>query len=186
MSALMHITMQKCGHTRASQQGAALIVSLVFMLILTIISIASLQTATLQERMAGNMKENTIAFQSAEAALRTAEEVLRSGILPGFDGTGGFYQSCPDPGDTRDACKYPAWADYDSVGWLSLNNKIPDAAKQPEYIIQQMNRAGNKNEVLDADRPVSRDGFYRIIARGYGFSDRSMVVLTTTYKRQEL
>ncbi|WP_373093081.1 PilX N-terminal domain-containing pilus assembly protein, partial [Zhongshania sp.] len=48
------------------QSGAALIVSLVFMLILTIISIASMQTATLQERMAGNMKDNTIAFQAAE------------------------------------------------------------------------------------------------------------------------
>ncbi|MDF1691176.1 MAG: PilX N-terminal domain-containing pilus assembly protein [Zhongshania sp.] len=176
----------RTSRNRDSQRGAVLIVSLVFMLILTIISIASMQTATLQERMAGNMKENTIAFQSAEAALRTAEAVLRSGILPGFDGTGGFYQSCPDPADTRDACKYPAWADYDSAGWLSLSDKIPDVAKQPEYIIQQLNRAGNKNEVLDSDRPVSRDGFYRVIARGFGYSDRSMVVLATTFKRQEL
>ena len=169
-----------------TQRGAALIVSLVFLLILTIISVASLQTATLQERMAGNMKDNAVAFQAAEAALRSGEAVLRSGVLPGFDGTGGFYQSCPDPSDSRVACKNPDWLNYDSVGWFRLKDKISDVAKQPEYIIQQLNRAGNKTETLDADRPVSRDGFYRIIGRGYGYSDRSMVVLATTYKRQEL
>ncbi|WP_373083410.1 PilX N-terminal domain-containing pilus assembly protein [Zhongshania sp.] len=167
------------------QSGAALIVSLVFMLILTIISIASMQTATLQERMAGNMKDNTIAFQAAEAALRLAEVDLKSGVVGVFDGTGGRYLSCPDPGDTRTACASPDWADYKSSGWKVLVNKVPDVSKQPEYIIQQLNRASSKDTVLDSDRVVARDGFFRVIARGYGASDRNMVVLTTTFKRKE-
>jgi len=172
------------GKCTASQRGAVLIVCLVFMLILTIISVTSLQTSTLQERMAGNMKDTTIAFQAAEAALRNAENLLRTGVS-GFSGSNGRYLSCPDPGDTRAACKIPDWQDYASNGWLSLDKKIPDSAKQPEFIIQQLNRSTSKVGPLDSDRVVSNDGFYRVIARGYGASDRSMVVLTTTFNRKE-
>jgi type IV pilus assembly protein PilX len=167
------------------QRGAALIVSLVFLLILTIISVASLQTATMQERMAGNMKDTTIAFQAAEAALRNAEVDINTGAIGVFSGANGRYLSCPDPDDDRKACATPAWADYSSVGWKTLPKKVPDAIKQPEYIIQQLNRAASKVAVLDADRTVARDGYFKIIARGYGVSDRSMVVLSTTFKRKE-
>jgi type IV pilus assembly protein PilX len=166
-----------------SQRGAALIVSLVFLLILTIISVASMQTATLQERMAGNMKEDIIAFQAAEAALRTGENFIGSGILPTFNGTNGLFESCPDPADNRAACLNPDWRDYASTGWVVTAVNIAGVAKQPEYIIQELNGVESKNVVLDADRPVSKAGFFRVIARGYGASDRSMVVLTTTFKR---
>jgi type IV pilus assembly protein PilX len=44
------------------QRGAVLIVSLVFMLILTIIAAASMQSSTLQERMAGNAKDSGLAW----------------------------------------------------------------------------------------------------------------------------
>ena len=182
----MTLFVRKPYFSRRAQGGAALIVSLVFLLILTIISVASLQTATLQERMAGNLKDNAIAFQAAEAALRSAESVLRSGVLGSFEGANGLYASCPDPSDKRKACLSPDWQDYASKGWVVLDKKIPDVAKPPEYIVQQLNRVVSKNAILDSDRPVSRDGYYRVIARGYGASDRSMVVLTTTYKRQEL
>ena len=165
------------------QRGAALIVSLVFLLILTIISVASMQTATLQERMAGNMKEDTIAFQAAEAALRTGENFIANGILPSFNGTNGLFESCPDPDDDRAACLNPDWRDYASEGWVVTAVNVAGVAKQPEYIIQELNGVENKMVVLDSDRPVSKAGFFRIIARGYGASDRSMVVLTTTFKR---
>jgi type IV pilus assembly protein PilX len=167
------------------QRGAALIVSLVFLLILTIISVASLQTATMQERMAGNMKDTTIAFQAAEAALRNAEIDINTGAIGVFNGANGRYLSCPDPDDKRSACAKPDWTDYESQGWKSQPKKVPDVVKQPEYVILQLNRAASKDAVLDSDKPVARDGFFKIIARGYGVSDRSMVVLSTTFKRKE-
>ncbi|WP_372865578.1 PilX N-terminal domain-containing pilus assembly protein, partial [Spongiibacter sp.] len=63
---------------RDQQSGAVLIVALVFMLILAIIGGASMQNATLQERMAGNSKDLNIAFQAAEIAIRGAEEVMKT------------------------------------------------------------------------------------------------------------
>jgi Tfp pilus assembly protein PilX len=52
-----------------SQRGAALAVGLVFLLVLTIIGVSALSTTSLEERMAGNLQEQTKAFQTAEAAV---------------------------------------------------------------------------------------------------------------------
>jgi len=52
------------------QTGAALIVSLVLLLIMTVLGVTAMRTTTLQERMAGNLRDNNLAFQDAEAALR--------------------------------------------------------------------------------------------------------------------
>ena len=56
-----------------SQRGAALIISLIFLLLLTIIGVTASQTTILQERMAGNVKDRNMAFQASEAALRAGE-----------------------------------------------------------------------------------------------------------------
>ena len=64
--------------TATQQRGAALIVSLMFLLVLTIIGIASVSTTKLQERMAHNTREQNLALQAAEAALRDGEAWLFS------------------------------------------------------------------------------------------------------------
>lgn len=56
-----------------SQQGMALFVSLIFLLLLTIVGVAAMQNATLQEKMAGNTKLKNESFQYAEAGLREGE-----------------------------------------------------------------------------------------------------------------
>ncbi|WP_443216447.1 pilus assembly PilX family protein [Pseudomonas sp. GM49] len=56
-----------------TQRGMALLVSLVFLLLLTLIGLSSMQSATLQEKMAGSVALRNQSFQSAEAALRVGE-----------------------------------------------------------------------------------------------------------------
>lgn len=51
------------------QHGIVLVVGLVFLLVLTIIGITSLRTTTLEQRMAGNLQQRTVAFQDAEARI---------------------------------------------------------------------------------------------------------------------
>ncbi len=60
----------------ATQRGAVLIVSLIFLLLLTLIGTAAMRTTTLQERMAGNTRDINLSFQAAEAALRAGEDWL--------------------------------------------------------------------------------------------------------------
>ncbi|RNL60039.1 pilus assembly PilX family protein [Zhongshania marina] len=170
--------------TISRQRGAVLIVSLVFMLILTVIAAASMQSSTLQERMTGNAKDTNLAFQAAEAGLREAEAVLSQINVGPFDGSNGMYRHCVDPTDTTTACVEPAWSDHSSVGWLVMAaDVIPYAAKPPEYIIEELVSIDSENDVLDADRSITPLIYYRVTARGYGASNRSMVVLSTTFKR---
>jgi Tfp pilus assembly protein PilX len=52
-----------------AQRGAVLIVGLVILLVITLLGITGQQHTVLQERMAGNMRQDNIALQAAEAAL---------------------------------------------------------------------------------------------------------------------
>ncbi|SER12540.1 type IV pilus assembly protein PilX [Amphritea atlantica] len=55
------------------EQGAVLIIALIFVLILTLIGVSSMQGTTLQEKMSGNLRDRSVAFNAAEAALREGE-----------------------------------------------------------------------------------------------------------------
>lgn len=60
------------------QQGAVLVVALIFMLILSLIGVSSMQGTTMQEKMAGNLRDQYSAFNAAEAALREGERQART------------------------------------------------------------------------------------------------------------
>lgn len=57
----------------ATQRGAVLIVTLVMLLILTLLALGSMRGTTLEERMAGNLRDESQAFQAAEMGQRVAE-----------------------------------------------------------------------------------------------------------------
>lgn len=88
------------GHKFTRQKGAVLLISLIFLILLTLIGVTAMQTTTLQERMAGNVRDLNLAFQASEAALRAGEAWLPANTLTaeaataltdpaGWDGTGG-------------------------------------------------------------------------------------------------
>ena len=55
------------------QQGVVLAVSLIMLLIMVVIGLASMQSTTLEEKMAGNYRDQNLAFQAAESTLREGE-----------------------------------------------------------------------------------------------------------------
>jgi len=76
------------------QRGMALVVSLVMLLSLTLLGLAAMQNTSLEERMAGNMRAQNLAFQAAEAGLRAGEAALaQMGPQPAAK------NSKPGPGD---------------------------------------------------------------------------------------
>lgn len=66
----------------ASQRGTALAFSLLILLILTVVGVASMSNTQMQERMAGNFNLQSIAFEAASAGVSQALEV---GIDEMFD-----------------------------------------------------------------------------------------------------
>jgi hypothetical protein len=57
---------------RAAQRGAALVVGLVLMLVLTVLGVSGMNTATLELVMANNTQSQQLAFQRAETGIDLA------------------------------------------------------------------------------------------------------------------
>jgi type IV pilus assembly protein PilX len=67
----------------AGQRGAVLIVSLLFLVVLTMLGVTAMTGTTFEERMAGNARDAAVALHSAEASLRKArDQVLGLGGSP--------------------------------------------------------------------------------------------------------
>jgi type IV pilus assembly protein PilX len=164
----------------SSQRGAALLISLVFMLILTIICTSALQSTTLQERMAGNARDTNSAFQAAEAALREGEQVLQATAVGPFNGSNGLYKQCSGTGVE---CTPPDWNDIASTGWRTASG-ISGVSSAPQFYLEELTQLDDPLAALDAGKPVKVITNYRITARGFGVSDRSIVVLRTIYRRE--
>lgn len=91
-------------HTQR-QRGAVLIISLIFLLVLTLIGVSAMQGTTMQERMSANMQDRNVAFQASEAALRAGEDWLQQNeykehsTTPRLSNPGQWDGVTPEPSD---------------------------------------------------------------------------------------
>jgi len=149
---------------RGRQNGAALILALIFLLLMTMLSTSSMRTSTMQERMAGNNRDWNLGFQSAEAALRFAEQFLRvTTVLPEFNDAGGYYQV--------NSTDRPLWAHDPSAageGYLSYPVDLPDTAKRPQYFVEKLSSIRPAGTSTETGTPVEEVSYFRVTAIGYG------------------
>jgi type IV pilus assembly protein PilX len=66
---------------RHRQHGAALIVGLVLLMVLTVLAISAMRTATLDLTMAGNAQFRENAFQLAESGIQATMRMVNTGLL---------------------------------------------------------------------------------------------------------
>ena len=136
------------GRIRA-EQGSALIVSLILMLVITIIGLTALQGTTMQTRMATAMRDRSLAFEAAEAALRDAEGWLAAQFAGGAkpdatsDGSTGVWIA-KAPQTTAGQEDFMDWttANWTTVGQaypLQNGAEIPglDRGRQPRVVIEE-------------------------------------------------
>ena len=69
-----------CTNAQQRQRGAALVIALIMLLVMTVLGLAAMQITRMEERMAGNTRDLNLAFQGAEAGLRDSEERICSGF----------------------------------------------------------------------------------------------------------
>lgn len=107
------------GVNARSQRGAALLVSLIFLLLLTILALSASSRSLLQERMAGGLRNAQQAQMAANAALRGAEWQIWSRTS-----TVGKYMDCQNSQvSTDDGCVIYNASDtslYGSSGTVTL------------------------------------------------------------------
>lgn len=172
-----------------NQSGAVLIVGLVLLLILTIIGLASIRGSDLQERMAGNMRDRNVAFQSAEAALRRGEATLNAALLPSF--SGGQVGYWPDL--NKQPAIRPRPTSWTKQQWEQNSVQLPQNSvkgviEQPRYTIEKVvvtGLAASQGSAVDHEsvEKMAEAEFFRITARGLGLTADSEVVLQTTFAR---
>lgn len=170
---------------RGRQSGAALVVSLIFLLLMTLISTSSMRSATMQERMAGNTRDYHLGFQSAEAALRDAENYLQTTVvLPDFDDTGGHY--------VVNSANRPVWHTYPTStgtgGHLTYPADIAGTAQRPTYYLERLTTARPAGTETETGVPVDEINYFRVTAAGFGGAvdgggnPLTSVVLSSVYR----
>jgi len=171
------------------QRGAVLVVALIFLVVMTMLILASIRGTVMQERMASNLYDRSLAFQAAEAALREGERyVLEAPPKPTGGCTAGNC-SKPESGDA------PVWQDDDI--WDGAHStadghghviQIGDLPVPPTFLVELL--ADDMPEVnicestaIDPDAPcyAGPEGLrYRITARS-GEEGRAVVLLQSVY-----
>lgn len=63
---------------RREQRGVALVIALLLLVVITLVGFAAVRGTIVQQKLASNMYDRQVAFQSAESALRVASELIQT------------------------------------------------------------------------------------------------------------
>jgi type IV pilus assembly protein PilX len=179
------------------QGGAALIVGMIMLLLLTLIGVAGMQNTLLQERMVGAMRERQVAQQAAEATLRYAEKQIKDAsaynTVPGAT-TIANTTSLARKVSGQDANEKDYW--LSTAAWASDVNDYPAGnisglASTPKYKIERLppdfaKVPGSLNAVLPPPAPQTggpRITDYRVVVKAVGGTGDAEVILQSVYRR---
>ncbi|WP_339101029.1 PilX N-terminal domain-containing pilus assembly protein [Pseudomonas atacamensis] len=154
----MRISLQQ----RQAQRGMVLLVSLVFLLLLTLIGLSSMQSANLQEKMAGSVSLRNQSFQAAEAALRIGESAVQldSYSLAVCSGT----SQCLPPAESSSVSS-AGFNSTSGVTWIAAGNgfygvqnigttltavNVPSNTSATLYRVTAVGIAGNSRSVVES------------------------------------
>ena len=170
--------------------GVALFISLVLLLVLTILGVSVVQTTSLEIRMARNEHDSLLAFQSAESALRDAENQIEATTTTvNFVDTGanGLWTVAPLNQANRweDAA---IWNDGRTIVAPTAVAAIAGQA-QPRYMIEHVASVVRSENAYQMESDYGGGAgadqveVFRVTARGFGGSPNSRATLQTTYGR---
>jgi type IV pilus assembly protein PilX len=167
------------------QHGAILVTSLLLLLVLTVLGLATLKMTNIQERMSGNTRDLNLALEGAEAGLRGGEQVIDPFVnttpldLP----TGGAGCLICQPGVLPIAIDSPVfnWA-VEGHEYGGAGKQFAGLASDPEFTIQEI--AFVEDSLLNGHE-YYEDGrlFFQVSSHSTGASGLANVVLQSTYAR---
>jgi type IV pilus assembly protein PilX len=168
--------------TAVRQKGAVLVVGLLILLVMTVLGVAAMGSTTLQERMANNNRQQQVAFQATEVALRAAETYLSNSISSVTALNTNFNSAAPVAGlyaeraPMTGVATHPLPAGfniYNDNDWLAAGNAVEvntvtSVTQRPRYIIEYVGRVGPPPNDYSGKKPDTRQYGFRITAIGWG------------------
>jgi len=139
-----------------NQRGAALIVSLVILLAMTLVAVTSMKGTSTELSMAGNLRESGLTFQATEAGLREAESIVANSTSSASIGSL-VTEATADP----DYLVASSWA---AVSEADIDLSSVGVYSKPKYIIKFVDE--NSANPLDLVN----------IGSGYGGSPKGQVI----------
>ncbi|MHB8785499.1 MAG: pilus assembly PilX family protein [Thauera sp.] len=125
-------------HSSRREAGIALVTGLILLIVVTLIGLSGARNSTLQERLASNTLDRSLAFHAAEAALRAAEAAISADSSIG--------QACTPPAQ---ACTVVN-AFQDGTNWTSVAGTFKvnsSVATTPQYHIQNLGPGGGSSNL---------------------------------------
>ena len=159
-----------------AQQGVALIVALLLLIVMTVLGLSIVRTVTLEEKMAAQSYDRSLSFQSTESALREAEAYVKANTPTPASGCTKATGVCgaPASGSTE------RWLDSTFADWKDASAVAngPNTVT-PQYFIEYLGntfpcKPNDITSFLNCKR-------YRITARSNAGNDRAAVMLQSIY-----
>lgn len=197
-----------CSHRQSQRQaGAALLISLILLIVITLVGLAAIGTTILQNKAAANLYDRQVAFQAAEAAMRQAQISITGNTSDATAAPAGMVEDCSTAdvagaATPANACAANPFRDT-NANVIVTNvtttqfNAGALAAGQPQYAIQYMGRfvappAGAQlsggalsTTQLGQQTIPQTTRYYRITARSGNpatAGERSIVTLQSTFR----
>ena len=163
-------------------QGAALAVSLVMLIVLALLGTAGIRTSMLEEKMSANMRDTEVSFHSAETALREGENWIIALSEEPIPATSCSSQPCVI---TYDPTLY--MQDQNSTWWTanaaSTSATMTGALEPGRYVIQYLRFVSDSSMQIGQGVPQGKH-YYRVTVRATGTSPQAVTVLQSTVARR--
>lgn len=163
---------------RQQESGAVLIVALVMVLLISIVALSGMRSSNLQEAMAGNTRDQNMAFQAAETGLVAGEALVDYRVkAPDCMGV----TTCLPGQPANEAIIY---LDKDEFTAKSRESGVDlgdvGIEEMPRFIIEELSPVALPGSSLEkGGAPPLLP--YRVTSRGSGLGSDSSVILQTTY-----
>ena len=118
------------------QQGVALVVGLILLMVMTLLGLSVVRTVTMEEKMSASTYDRSLALSSAEAGLRVAEAyvALNRPAPPGSGCNAAGVCTSPVP-----TAAVPRWLDPTFTGWVDAAGlSLGGLAVTPQYFIEPL------------------------------------------------
>jgi len=168
------------------QKGSVLIISLLLLIVSTLLGLSSMNNTVMEEKMAGNLRQQNLALQTAESSLRQGENwlsalsVFTKPVASSTGASGVWIKDAPE-GVAVPTGRW--WTD--EATWTSdavVYNEL--AGLTGYYLIEELESLQDSLNVgAQSDGQSTRD-FYQITAYGLGLGGRAKAYLRTTFARR--